>query len=233
VSRNPLIVAADVADAGAAAGLASELSDVVAFVKVGLELFVAAGPDAVRDVRAHAPVFLDLKLHDIPNTVEGAARGAGRLGVGLLTVHALGGPAMVAAAVRGANDGAEEAGVEAPSVIAVTVLSSLAGEGLASPASLAFEAVAAGAAGVVVSGDDVAEVRAAVGPGPLLVVPGVRPFGHANDDQVRVLTPGEAMERGADYLVVGRPITRSPDRRAAAVAVLREAGVAAPADGTP
>jgi orotidine-5'-phosphate decarboxylase len=232
VSRNPLIVAADVADAGEAAGLARELSDVVAFVKVGLELFVAAGPDAVRDVRAHAPVFLDLKLHDIPNTVEGAARAAGRLGVGLLTVHALGGPAMVAAAVRGANDGAEEVGDAAPSIVAVTVLSSLGGEGLASPASLAFEAVAAGAAGVVVSGDDVAEVRAAVGPGPLLVVPGIRPFGHANDDQVRVLSPGEALERGADYLVVGRPITRSPNRRAAALAVLREAGVEVSGEGT-
>jgi orotidine-5'-phosphate decarboxylase len=224
VSSNPLIVAADVADPDRAEALAEELAQAVAFVKVGLELFVAAGPDAVRRVRRHVPVFLDLKLHDIPNTVEGAARSAGGLGAGLLTVHALGGPRMVAAAVTGAGAGAEEGGLAPPSVIAVTVLSSLAGEGLASPASLAYEAVEAGAAGVVVSGDDVADVRSAVGDGPILVVPGIRPFGHPNDDQVRVLTPGEALERGADYLVVGRPITQAPDRLAAAKAVLREAG---------
>jgi orotidine-5'-phosphate decarboxylase len=224
VSPNPLIVAADLSDSDRAVALAEELSDVVAFVKVGLELFTAAGPDAVRRVRRHAPVFLDLKLHDIPSTVGAAARNCGRLGVGLLTVHALGGPRMVAAAVAGARDGAEEEGLGVPSVIAVTVLSSLAGEGLASPASLAYEAVEAGAEGVVVSGDDVAEVRSVLGAGPIMVVPGIRPFGHANEDQVRVLTPGEALERGADYLVIGRPITQAADRAAAARAVLREVG---------
>src|SRR5437016_11761445 len=169
----------------------------VAFVKVGLTLFVAAGPAVVERVRAHAPVFLDLKLHDIPHQVRGAARAAGRLGAGLLTVHALGGPDMVRAAVEGSAEGAAEAGMDPPAVVAVTVLSSLAGEGLASPASLAFEAVTAGAAGAVVSGQDVSVVREALGDGPLVVVPGIRPAGSPDHDQVRVLTPVEALAAGA------------------------------------
>jgi orotidine-5'-phosphate decarboxylase len=225
VSRNPLVVAADLSDPDRASALAGSLSGLVAYTKVGLELFTAVGPMAVELVLAHTPVFLDLKLHDIPNTVGRAARNVGRLGAGLLTVHALGGPAMVAAAVEGARQGAGEAGFDPPSIIAITVLSSLAGEGLASPASLAFEAVSAGAVGVVVSGDDVSVVREAVGPDALLIVPGIRPPGHANDDQVRVLTPVEALERGADYIVVGRPITDAPDPAAAARAILREVGV--------
>jgi len=202
--------------------LAKRLAGLIAFVKVGLTLFVAAGPAVVERLRAHAPVFLDLKLHDIPHQVAGAAKAAAALGPGLLTVHALGGADMVRAAVEGAATGADRAGFEPPSVLAVTVLSSLAGEGLASPASLAFEAVSAGASGVVVSGDDVAAVREALGPKPTVVVPGVRPHGHAGNDQVRVLTPGEAMERGADYIVVGRPITGAADPVSAARAVLRE-----------
>jgi orotidine-5'-phosphate decarboxylase len=221
---NPLIVAADVSDPDRAEDLASGLAGLVAFVKVGLELFTAGGPTAVERVRAHAPVFLDLKLHDIPTTVGRAARNAARLGAGLLTVHALGGPEMVGAAVAGVAEGAAEAGVEPARVLAVTVLSSVAGEALASPASLAFEAVRAGAAGVVVSGRDVREVREAIGPGPLVVVPGVRPGGHAANDHVRVLSPGEAMEAGADLIVVGRPVTASPDPAGAARAVLREIG---------
>jgi len=227
VSRNPLIVAADVSDPAAAASLAERLSGLVGYVKVGLELFTAGGPAAVEQVRARAPVFLDLKLHDIPNTVERAARNVARLGAGLLTVHALGGMEMVSAAVRGALDGSREAGVEPPAVIAVTVLSSLAAEGLASSASLAFESMSAGAAGAVVSGEDVETVRKALGPEALLVVPGIRPGGQPANDHARVLTPGEALERGADYIVVGRPITGSPDPAAAARGVLREVGIEA------
>jgi len=225
VSRNPLIVAADLSDPGDAEFLAKRLAGLVAFVKVGLTLFVAAGPAVVERLRRHAPVFLDLKLHDIPHQVAGAARAAAALGPGLLTVHALGGPDMVRAALNGAAEGAGPAGVEPPAILAVTVLSSLAGEGLASAASLAYEAVSAGAAGVVVSGEDVATVRQALGPDPTVVVPGVRPLGHAGNDQVRVLTPGEAIERGADYIVVGRPITGAADPVAAARGVLREVGV--------
>ncbi len=224
-SRNPLIVALDTSDLGRAAELASRLGPAVAYLKVGLELFTAGGPRAVEVARAHAPVFLDLKLHDIPTTVGRAARNAGRLGPDLLSVHALGGPDMVRAAVAGASEGADAGGFDPPAILAVTVLSSLAGEGLASPASLAFEAVAAGARGVVVSGEDVGAVREAVGPELLLVVPGVRPGGQPANDHARVLSPGEAMELGADLIVVGRPVTGSADPVGAAVAVLRELGV--------
>lgn len=208
---NPLIVALDVADLDEAEAMARRLRGEAGVLKVGLELFAAHGPQAVTRLRALAPVFLDVKLHDIPNTVEGAARNCARLGISMLTVHALGGEAMVAAAVRGAVAGADRGGHPAPMVLAVTVLSSLAGEGLASPASLAFEAVAAGARGVVVSGEDVAQVREVVGADPCLVVPGIRPAGSNGHDQIRILTPEEAIERGADYLVVGRPITGSSD----------------------
>ena len=219
---NPLVVALDTSDVATAVDLAEQLSGAVRLLKVGLQLFTAAGPDAVGRVREHASVFLDLKLHDIPTTVGRAARNAGRLGPALLTVHALGGPAMVEAAVREAEAGAKDAGFEPPSVVAVTVLSSIGGESLASPASLAFEAVSAGAAGVVVSGDDVKTVREVLGDDPIIVVPGVRPAGAGANDHARVLTPHEAIASGADYIVVGRPITDSADPPAAARAVLAE-----------
>jgi orotidine-5'-phosphate decarboxylase len=226
VSRNPLIAAVDTSDLERAAQLAGQLAGAVAFLKLGLELFTAAGPPAVDTLRQHAAVFLDLKLHDIPTTVGRAAANAGRLGSSMLTVHALGGEDMVRAAVDGAGEGAADAGFDPPVILAVTVLSSLGGEGLASPASLAFEAVSAGAGGIVVAGADVGAVREVVGPNVVLVVPGIRPAGHAGNDQVRVLTPGEALELGADYLVVGRPITGSEDPAAAARAILREVGAA-------
>jgi orotidine-5'-phosphate decarboxylase len=205
--------------------LAERLSGVVAFMKVGLTLFTAAGPQVVTQMLAHSPVFLDLKLHDIPFQVRGAAQNIGRLGASLVTVHALGGPEMIGAAVQASAEGAAQAGLEAPAVLAVTVLSSMAGEGLASPASLAYEAFTAGAAGVVVSGEDVATVREALGPEAILVVPGIRPHGHGHNDQVRVLTPGEAMERGADYIVVGRPVTEAEDPVGAARGILNEVGL--------
>ncbi len=218
--ENPLIVALDVSDLDEADRLAGTLSKVAGHLKVGLELFSAHGPAAVTAIRRHAPVFLDVKLHDIPTTVERAARNFARLGVAMVTVHALGGERMVAAAVRGAERGAAEGGHPVPRVLAVTVLSSLSGEELASPASLAFEAKAAGATGTVVSGEDVREVRAVCGDDHCLVVPGVRVPGSDGDDQVRVLSPSGAIERGADYLVVGRPITEAPDPAAAARAIL-------------
>lgn len=217
--ENPLVVALDVSDLDTAETLARTLEGTAGLFKVGLELFAAHGPASVERVRSFSPVFLDLKLHDIPTTVEHAARNAARLGIDMLTVHALGGEAMVAAAVRGASDGAP-ANRPAPAVVAVTVLSSLAGEGLASPASLAFEAVSAGASGVVVSGDDVSVVREVVGAEAVLVVPGIRPAGSNGHDQVRILTPEEAIERGADYLVVGRAISESSDPAAVARAIL-------------
>ena len=217
---NPLIVALDISDLDSAEAMAERLHGEAGVLKVGLELFAARGPEAVTRLRAFGPVFLDVKLHDIPNTVEGAARNCARLGIAMMTVHALGGEAMVRAAVRGAIRGADEAGHPIPTVLAVTVLSSLAGEGLASPSSLAFEAVAAGASGVVVSGEDVAQVREVLGTNACLVVPGIRPAGSNGHDQVRILTPEEAVERGADYLVVGRPITESSDPAGVARAIV-------------
>jgi orotidine-5'-phosphate decarboxylase len=219
------VVALDTSDLDAAATLSAALAGAVGMVKVGLELFTAFGPSSVSRLGEHVPVFLDLKLHDIPNTVGRAARNAGRLGAAMLTVHALGGPDMVRAAVEGAAEGAKDAGTAPPQVVAVTVLSSLAEAAGASPASLAFEAVTAGARGAVVSGDDVKDVREALGQEPVLVVPGIRPSGARSNDHARVLTPSEAMVAGADRLVVGRPITESTDPAAAARAILDEIGL--------
>ncbi len=208
---DPIVAALDVSTIEDAERLAGILGPHVGMLKVGLELAWAAGPEAIRRVATYGPVFADCKLHDIPTTVERAAANVARLGVAMLNVHALGGEAMMRAARAGARRGAEEAGVDLPLVVAVTVLSSQAGEGLASPASLAFEARAAGLDGVVVSGEDVEDVRATCGEEFCLVVPGIRPAGSNGHDQVRVLTPVEAIERGADYLVIGRPLTEAAD----------------------
>ena len=208
---NPVIVAIDTSDLERAEQLAASLTGTAGLLKVGLELFTTHGPAAVAAVGRHAGVFLDLKLHDIPTTVERASRSCAHLGVAMFNVHALGGEAMVAAAVRGARQGAEDSGVPMPLVLAVTVLSSLSGGSLATPTSLAFEATSAGAGGLVVSGEDVSAVREVVGEDVALIVPGIRPEGSNGDDQVRVLTPRAAIEAGADYLVIGRPITRAAD----------------------
>ncbi|HEY2803591.1 MAG TPA: orotidine-5'-phosphate decarboxylase [Actinomycetota bacterium] len=220
--HNPLIVAIDRSDADEAERLAEALAGAVGLLKVGLELFSAGGPDAVRRIARHAPVFLDAKLHDIPNTVGRAAANLARLGVAMLNVHALGGEAMVRAAVDGANRGALQADVPPPVVLAVTVLSSLSGESLASAASLAFEAREAGAVGAVVSGDDVSIVRETMGEDFALVVPGIRPSSSSLNDHARVLTPEEALSAGADYLVVGRPVTDARDPVGAARTILQE-----------
>jgi orotidine-5'-phosphate decarboxylase len=218
---NPLVPALDVSDLDEAERLARVLAPRVGMLKVGLELSWAVGPEAVRRIAGHGPVFVDCKLHDIPTTVERAAANVARLGPRMLNVHALGGEAMMRAALDGARRGAGSAGVEVPLVVAVTVLSSHAGEDLASPASLAFEAKSAGLDGVVVSGADVEDVRAACGEGFCLVVPGIRPAGSNGHDQVRVLTPAEAIEKGADYLVIGRPLTEADDPAGVADAIVR------------
>lgn len=219
---DPLVVALDVSTLEEAERLAALLSPHVGMLKVGLELAWGVGPEAVRRIAAHGPVFVDCKLHDIPSTVERAAANVARLGIAMLNVHALGGEAMMRAARSGADRGASAAGVDPPLVVAVTVLSSHAGEGLASPASLAFEAKAAGLDGVVVSGEDVEDVRAACDEEFCLVVPGIRPAGSNGHDQVRVLTPVEAIERGADYLVIGRPLTEAADPVGVARGILRD-----------
>ena len=219
---DPIVAALDVSTLEEADRLAEILAPHVGMLKVGLELAWSAGPEAILRVAAHAPVFADCKLHDIPNTVERAAANVARLGVAMLNVHALGGEAMMRSAVAGARRGAADAGVALPLVVAVTVLSSHAGEGLASPASLAYEAKAAGLDGVVVSGEDVEDVRAACGEEFCLVVPGIRPAGSNGHDQVRVLTPAEAIERGADFLVIGRPVTEAPDPAGVVRGIMRD-----------
>ncbi len=219
---SPLIVALDTADPARLEELAALLGPAAGGLKIGLEAFVALGAGAVRTARAHAPVFLDLKLHDIPATVAGAARAAAALDVALLTVHASGGPAMVAAAVEAAP---------AVAILGVTVLTSLDDGALAAAGQpsaaeqvprLARLAVEAGAAGVVCAATDIAAVRAAIGARPLVVVPGVRSAGAANDDQARVATPAAAMAAGATHLVVGRQVTRAADPTAALAAVRAE-----------
>ena len=218
-----LIVALDGDDLVAAESLARELSGTVDAFKVGLTLFAAHGPEALFEVGQHGRVFCDLKLHDIPGQVGAAAAALAAKGVWLMTVHASGGRAMVAAAVQGAGSAL---------VAAVTVLTSLDGEELAAigqpgdPASqvsrLARLAVEAGAPALVCSPREVAAVRAEVGPDVVLVCPGIRPAGGGLDDQSRVATPAEAVAAGADYLVVGRPITQTDDPRAAAEAIRKE-----------
>ena len=220
------IVALDVPDRAAAALLVDRLGDEGDFYKVGLELFAAEGPDVVRWLRGLGKdVFLDLKFHDIPNTVRGACRSAARLGVALTTVHAYGGPATLAAAVEGAG----EQGAGRCGVLAVTVLTSHSaaelgaalGRAVADLPSevlrLAAGARAAGAHGVVCSGHEVAAVRAAHGDALAPLVPGVRLAGGAAHDQARVVTPAEAAARGARYVVLGRAVTAAPDPRAALV----------------
>jgi orotidine-5'-phosphate decarboxylase len=228
--RERIIAALDVPDPAAAAALARTLAGHVGLFKIGLELFVAHGPAALDAVgRLGLPVFLDLKLHDIPQTVESAARGAGALGVAMVTVHASGGAAMVAAARRGLHQGAAKGGKSAPLLLAVTVLTSLdesdlSAVGLQGPASeavlrLGRLAIAAGADGLVCSPAEVASLRKALGPQPLLVVPGIRPAGAASGDQRRTGTPQQAIVDGATYLVIGRPLKDSPDPAAAADAI--------------
>ncbi len=228
--RERIIAALDVPDLMAAAALAQKLAGHVGLFKIGLELFVAHGKAALDAVEPFGlKVFLDLKLHDIPQTVESAARGAGALGVSMVTVHATGGAAMVAAARRGLHQGAQKAGKPAPLLLAVTVLTSLGDDdlaaiGLRGPASeavlrLARLATSAGADGLVCSPAEVAALRQALGPAPVLVVPGIRPAGARRGDQRRTGTPREAIVDGATYLVIGRPLKDSSDPGAAADAI--------------
>lgn len=220
-----LIPAIDTGDLARAEALAAALAGRCGVLKVGLELFCAAGAPAVAAVARHAPVFLDVKLHDIPNTVAGALRSLLPLRPAMVTLHAGGGPAMVAAA----RDAAERAGADRPLLLAVTVLTSmdaaaLAATGVADSAAaqvlrLARMAVTAGADGLVCSPQEAALLRSELGPGPALVVPGVRPAGSAAGDQARTATPAEAVAAGADWIVVGRPITVAADPAAAAASI--------------
>ena len=223
-----LIAALDTAETARATAWARALAPHVGMVKLGLEFFLAHGAAGYRAVTAAAPgprVFLDLKLHDIPATVAGAVRAVAALSPRFLTLHAGGGAAMIAAA----RAAAEAAGPDRPLLLAVTVLTSLDDTALAATGvpdgaahqvlRLARLALAAGADGLVCSPHEVGLLRAALGPAPLLVVPGIRPAGAARGDQARVMTPGEAASAGADWIVVGRPITAAPDPAEAAAAI--------------
>ena len=224
-----LIVALDVSTTAEVEQTVDRLGAAVSFYKIGLELFSAEGPAVVRAVKSRGKkVFLDLKLHDIPRTVERAVTSGAALGVDLMTIHASGGKAMI----RAAKDAALACGADAPKILAVTILTSLDQSDLgdlgigremkAQVEALGLLACANGADGIVCSPKEVANMRAALGPRALLVTPGVRPAGAAVGDQKRVATPGQAVRDGSTHLVVGRPILEAADPCAAARAIAAE-----------
>jgi orotidine-5'-phosphate decarboxylase len=223
--RDNLIVALDVPDGDGARALVRELGETVSFYKVGKELFTAQGPTVVLDLIACGKkVFLDLKFHDIPNTVAAAVRSAAALGVSLLTVHASGGSKMLKAAVEAAVQSELK-----PTILAVTVLTSLSADDLeevgvvggveSQVLRLASLAINAGCGGIVASAQEAALLRQRLGTGFTLVTPGIRPAGGIAADQARVVTPEDAIRAGASYLVVGRPITAAADPKKAARAI--------------
>lgn len=227
-ARDRLIFALDVPSSDEAKRLLDRVGDAVGFVKIGLELFTAAGPDIVRRTLAqNKRVFLDLKLFDIPETVKRATAAAAEMGATFLSVHATG--QTVRAAVEGRGNSPMK-------ILAVTVLTSLSKADLQEtgvadsiPATVlrrASLAASSGADGVVASGVDAAMIRKALGRDPLIVIPGIRPLGKSHDDQVHVTTPAEAIAAGADYLVVGRPIRDAADPVAAARAIQNEIEIA-------
>jgi len=234
--RERLIVPLDLPLAEEALEFVDKMGDVISFYKVGLELFSAAGPEIVRHLKsAGKSVFLDLKFHDIPNTVAGAASRAVEMRVDMFNVHALGGKAMMRAAAEAASRTAGELGIKPPIVLGVTVLTSLdretlekeigvaLGEGINTfVATKAQQAMEAGLNGVVASPNEVADIRKACGNSIHIVTPGVRPKWASTDDQKRVATPSEAIKMGADRIVVGRPITRSSDPIDAAKRIIAE-----------
>lgn len=231
-----LYVALDTASIGQAVDLARPLADVVDGFKLGLEFFVAQGPSGMRQIAMLGrPIFLDLKLHDIPNTVAGAITGAIARGPAYLTIHASGGVAMMRAAMAAAKAEAAKLGVARPKILAVTVLTSLdaqdlalqsiAAEPSAQAVKLAALAKSAGVDGAVCSPREIAALKHALGPDLELVVPGIRPTWAAAGDQKRFMTPAEAAAAGADVLVIGRPITEAENPLEAAMRIRAEIGV--------
>ncbi len=226
--RDRLIVALDVAAASRARQIVASLGEAISIYKIGKQLFTAEGPQVARELIASGrKVFLDLKFHDIPNTVALAVAEACKLGVSMLTVHAAGGSKMLRAAVEAAA-----ATKNSPLVLAVTVLTSLRDEDLSeigvaggvSDQALRLAALArtAGCGGVVASAREAGAIRRQLGTGFAIVTPGVRPAGESSQDQARVVTPAEAIAAGATHIVVGRPIVAAPDPPAAARAILQE-----------
>jgi orotidine-5'-phosphate decarboxylase len=228
--RDRLVVALDVPTAEEALALAERLAGRVGMLKVGLELFCAEGPAFVKELQAKVPVFLDLKLHDIPTTVRRALEALLKLDPRLINVHAQGGPAMLEAAVEAVR--LHRAAGGHTELLAVTVLTSLDREALAAlghagrpeDLALAYARLAhqAGCAGVVCSAWEAASIREACGEGFHCLTPGIRPAGAATQDQARVMTPAQAVKAGSTWLVVGRPITHAADPAAAAEAIVAE-----------
>lgn len=232
-TKDRLIVALDVSTAAEARRIVAETSDFAGSFKVGLELFSAAGPDIVREFSdAGLKIFLDLKFHDIPNTVAKAAVETAKMGVWMFNVHAAGGNEMMRRTVSEVAMYCQKCGLTPPKIIAVTVLTSSSDDvlheiGIEALASshvlhLARLARSAGMDGVVASAKEAAEIRNSCGPQFSIVTPGVRPAGASNDDQKRVMTPADAIRAGSDYLVVGRPIISAENMALAAESILNE-----------
>ncbi len=231
--KEKLIVALDVSSLSEAEKLVKILSPVVKIFKVGKELFTSAGPAAIEMIHSHKTrVFLDLKFHDIPNTVGSACEAATRLRVFMLNVHALGGRNMMTQAVWSVHKTAEELKMDPPKILGVTVLTSLKEAdlkevGVKKKLNKEVEALAvlskeSGLDGVVASGQEIELIRKAAGKHFLIVTAGVRPTWAAHGDQKRIVTPREAVEKGADFIVVGRPITQHPNPMEAAEKILEE-----------
>ncbi|WP_138493195.1 orotidine-5'-phosphate decarboxylase [Paenibacillus pinistramenti] len=234
-AANRLMVALDFKSAEEARALIQRLEGIPCYMKVGMQLYYAAGPDFIRELKDKGySVFLDLKMHDIPNTVKGGADSITRLGVDMFNVHAAGGVKMMQAAYEGAANAAGQiGGLNIPLIIAVTQLTSTDQEtlnneigiaGSVEQAVLNYAALAkqAGLHGVVASPLEVKAIKAACGSGFITVTPGIRPAGSETGDQSRILTPGQAMEQGTDFIVVGRPITAAADPREAALQIIEE-----------
>lgn len=232
--RNPIFCAIDTTEVSVATSLAAKVGDCVGGLKLGLEFFTANGIKGVQQVQKASglPIFLDQKFHDIPNTVAGAVRAACQLGIAMLTIHTSGGRAMMEAAAKAATDAAHEFPKPRPMIIGVTVLTSmddadLSATGVNSPVSdqvrrLAGLARTSGLDGIVCSPLEAEMLRADLGPGFKLVTPGVRPVWSAANDQKRFMSPADALKAGADYLVIGRPVTAAQDPAAAATRIAAE-----------
>ncbi|MPW00376.1 orotidine-5'-phosphate decarboxylase [Bombella apis] len=231
IRRTRLIAALDTASHDQAQHWAAALEGKVDAIKLGLEFTYACGLDAVKSLAARQELFLDLKLHDIPNTVASGLRALAPIQPSLMTIHALGGAEMISRS-RAVLEEAFDDGRKRPKLLAVTVLTSMNEESLAEiginttplkeVVRLARMAVRAGADGLVCSAHEITALRDALGDGPALVVPGIRPAGSSTDDQKRIMTPAQAARAGADWIVVGRPITRANDPAAAAQAIQDE-----------
>lgn len=233
-AKERIAVALDVDTAGQALRLVEALRGRVGIFKVGMQLFNSEGPSVVREIQAAGGrVFLDLKFHDIPNTVAGASRVMARLGVHMFNLHVAGGSEMMRQAVAAAVEEAGRCGTRVPYILGVTVLTSISAAQLRQEMKVGMDleelvvewammARRCGLAGVVASPQEVPAIRQACGPEFLIVTPGVRPRWSASDDQQRVTTPAEALRLGSDYLVIGRPIVQAPDPVAAADRIIAE-----------